>query len=322
MENERLKNLVALLEQITTTLSRNALKKFLALILSISLWIYVMGTQNPVIEDSYNSKIQLKNPSVHHEVYFNNTVEARVKLSAPRSYFIDYSEKDIQAYIDASSYDEGEHDIPIEVSYPRGFEVIKITPAIVHVKIEPIIELQKDIDLTVSGSSAPNTTVRDIQVPKTAVIIGSKSKIDRVAKVHGYIGIIGESESFSLNVQLGALDENGRKVEGVRVVPESIDAFIEVVRSVKKSVPLVADVTIPDGKEIVKVSVDPDKVTIEGAEDIVGPIDLLKTVSITVPENTTNYKTTAKVIVPNDTKVNAEEVTVTVEVKDAETKEN
>ena len=321
MENEKLKGFLLFLEQLKDRLSRNTTKKIVALVLSMALWVYVMGAQNPVIEDSYRSKVQLQNNSTKYEVFFDDTT-ARITLSAPRSYFVDYKESDIQAYIDASSYGEGEFDIPIEATYPRGFELNKIAPATVHARIEPIVELQKEINLKISGSPAPNTTVRNIQVPNTVVIIGPKSKIAKVDKVHGFIVIAGESESFTLNVPINSLDENGRNIEGIREVPESVDAYIEIVRSIKKSVPLVADVAIPDGKEISKVSVDPDNATIEGAEDIVSPIELLKTVPITVPVGSNNYKTTAKVIVPNDTKVNAEEVTVTVEVKDAETKEN
>lgn len=321
MENEKLKGFLLFLEQLKDRLSRNTTKKIIALVLSMALWVYVMGAQNPVIEDTYRSKVHLKNNSTKYEVFFDAT-EARVTLSAPRSYFVDYKDSDIQAYIDVSDYGEGEYDIPIEATYPRGFELNKITPTTVHARIEPILELQKDIELTVSGAPAPNTTVRSIQVPNTIVIIGPKSKIARVNKVHGFVVISGESESFTLNVPINSLDENGRDIEGIREVPESVDAFVEIVRSMKKSVPLVADVTIPNGKEISKVSVDPDNATIEGAEDIVSPIELLQTVPITVPAGLNNYKTTTKVIVPNDTKINVEEVTVTVELKDAATSDN
>ena len=321
MEKEKLKGFFLFLEQLKDRLGRNTTKKIIALVLSMALWVYVMGAQNPVIEDSYRSKVQLQNNSTKYEVFFDDTT-ARITLSAPRSYFVDYKESDIQAYIDVSGYGEGEFDIPIEATYPRGFELNKIAPATVHARIEPIVELQKEINLKISGSPAPNTTVRNIQVPNTVVIIGPKSKIAKVDKVHGFIVIAGESESFTLNVPINSLDENGRNIEGIREVPESVDAYIEIVRSIKKSVPLVADVAIPDGKEISKVSVDPDNATIEGAEDIVSPIELLKTVPITVPVGSNNYKTTTKVIVPNDTKINVEEVTVTVELKDAATSGN
>lgn len=309
-----MKGFILFLDQVKDVLSRNTTKKIVALVLSMALWVYVMGAQNPIIEDSYRAKVQLKNNSMKYEVFFDDT-EARVTLSAPRSYFVDYKESDIQAYIDVSSYEEGEYDIPIEAVYPRGFELNKITPTTIHARIEPIIELQRDIELKISGSPAPNTTVRNIQVPSTVVLIGPKSKIERVDKVHGFIVISGESESFTLKVPINSLDENGRSIEGIREVPDSVDAFIEIARSIKKSVPIVADVTIPDEKEISKVSVDPDNVVIEGAEDIVSSIELLRTVPIIVSSSSNNYKTTTKVIVPNDTKVSVSEVTVTVELK-------
>ena len=66
------------LEQIKNALQRNTLKKFLALILSMALWVYVMGTQNPVIEDSYKVNVKRKNFSAEYGVFFNENEEVKV----------------------------------------------------------------------------------------------------------------------------------------------------------------------------------------------------------------------------------------------------
>lgn len=304
------------LEQIKNALQRNKLKKILALILSMALWVYVMGTQNPVIEDSYKVNVKRKNFSAEYGVFFNENEEVKVILSAPRSYFIDYSEKDIRAYIDTSDYGEGEFDIPIETDFPKGFELIKISPETIHVTIEPIIERQMELQIILSGAPKPNTIVKNIDAPKNIAVVGPKAKVNTVSQIVGYVGITGDDNDFELNVPVSALDENGRGVTEVRVIPSSVKVYIDIEKSAKKIVPIVADLTPPNGKEIDTVTINPATIEIEGAEDVINGIESLKTVSIIIPENTDTYQKELAIVIPNENlKLNVKKVTVTAKLK-------
>ena len=312
---------MGVMEQIKDALKRNKLKKVLALILSMALWVYVMGGQNPVIEDSYRAKVILKNNASDYKTFFDDQ-EVKVLLSAPRSYFIDYSDKDIKTYIDTSDYGEGEHDIPIEADFPKGFELIRISPETVHVKIEPIIEDQVDLQLIISGAPKSNNVVKGLQAPESVTIIGAKSAINSVSQVVGYVGITGDDDDFELNVPVSAIDENGRDVPDVRVIPSLVKVFVDIERSAKKTVPVVADLTAPNGKEIESVTINPNSVEIEGAEDIVNDINSLKTVSIMIPNNVSLsngiYKKELAIVLPDSNlKTNVERVTVTAKLKNS-----
>ena len=314
MKSEHWKRIFSTLEQIKNTLTRNKLKKFVALIMSITLWFYVMGAQNPTIEDSYRVKVQLRNNSYDYKAFYEEQ-ETKITLSAPRSYFIDYSENDIRAYADISKYSEGEYDVPIEVSYPKGFELNKISPETIHVKIEPIIEKQMALQLIISGSPSPHTIITNIQAPQNVTIIGPKNIVDTVQKVIGYVGVVGESSDFELNVPLSALDENGRDVASARVAPSSVNVLVEIENSLIKSVPIVANLTPPEGKEISKVKIEPATVTIEGVANVVDAISSVRTIEATIPKNMTEYNSTLKLIIPENVKANVEEVLVTAELK-------
>ena len=316
MKTESLKGLTAIFGQIKEALSRNKLKKIIALIMSISLWIYVMGAQNPVIEDSYRVKVTLRNnnSSAYSADYIEQ--DAKILLSAPRSYFIDYSEKDMNTYIDISDYGEGEFDVPVETSYPKGFELIRISPETIHVKIEPIIERQMKLQLILSGSPKPNTVVKNIDAPKNVTVIGAKNFVEHVIRVSGYVGLAGEDDDFELNVPITAYDENGRDIKTVRVVPASVNVFVDVEKGAKKTVPIVADVTAPSDKEISKITVNPAQIEIEGIEGYINAIDSLKTEKVTIPEGQDIYKNYLNVTVPEGVvKLGTERVFVTVELK-------
>lgn len=314
MKSEHLKRIFSAIEQIKNALNRNKLKKFIALIMSITLWFYVMGAQNPTIEDSYHVKVHLRNNSYDYKAFYEEQ-EAKVTLSAPRSYFIDYTEKDIRAYADISSYGEGEYDVPIEVNYPKGFELTRISPETIHVKIEPIVEKQMDLQLIISGSPSPHTIITGIQAPQNITIIGPKNIIDTVKQVVGYVGVVGESADFELNVPLSAIDENGREVASARVAPSSVNVLVHIEKSVTKSVPIVAKITPPDGKEISNVKIEPATVEIEGIADVVNPIDSLNTIDAAISKDVKTYNEKLKLVIPEGVKVSAEEVRVTAEVK-------
>lgn len=306
---------LAILGQVKEALSRNKLKKIIALLLSMALWVYVMGAQNPVIEDSYRVKVNLRNNNAANYTEYVEQ-DAKILLSAPRSYFIDYSENDMRAYIDISNYTEGEFDIPIEANYPKGFELLKISPETVHVKIVPVIERQMELQITLSGSPKPNAVVKSIESPKDIAVVGAKNFVDSVIKVVGYVGLAGEDSDFELNVPLTAVDENGREVKTVRVVPASVNVFVDIEKGAKKTVPISADVTAPNGMEISKITINPAQIEIDGIEGYINSIDSLKTENVKIPEGQNVYKNYLNVAVPEGVvKLDAERVFVTVELK-------
>ena len=303
-------------EQIKEGLQRNKLKKFISLILSIALWFYVMGAQNPVIEDSYRVPITLRDSTPQDNApFYEATTEARVVLSAPRSYFIDYNENDINAYIDVSDYTEGEYDVKVEANYPKGFELVNIFPETVHVKIEPVIERQMDLELIPSGAPGPGTLVTGIESPKNVTIVGTRSAAYTVSKVLGYVGIIGEDRDFDLNVPLSAVDENGREVKNIRVVPAAVDVTVKIEPSVKKNIPVVAKLTPPAGKELANVKVEPSTVEIEGTAYDVNNINSIGTVETKVPEGSNQFNGVLKLETVEHVTVYADEVFVTAEIK-------
>ena len=304
-------------EQIKKGLQRNKLKKIISLILSIALWFYVMGAQNPVIEDSYHVPIKLRDSTPHEKApFYDETTEARVVLSAPRSYFIDYNESDINAYIDVSDYTEGEYDIKVEASYPKGFELVNIFPETVHVKIEPVIERQMDLELIPSGSPRPGTLVTGIDSPQNVTVVGTRSSTYNVNKVLGYVGIIGEDSDFDLNVPLSAVDENGREVKDVRVVPAAVDVTVRIEPSIKKNIPVVANLTPPEGKELSNVKVEPSTVEIEGTAYNVNNINSISTVATKIPAGSNQFNGILKLEpITEHVTVYVDEVFVTAEIK-------
>lgn len=306
-----------MLEQIKNVFRRNKMQKCVALISSAVLWFYVMDTQNPIINGSYDVPVTVSNvPRDFKPVY--NEQDARVRLSAPRSYFIDYGASNIRAYVNLQNYSaEGEYEIPIDVSYPKGFELESTTPNTLHVQLDPIVEMQMPVNVTMTGSPAPDSVVKDaIKSSENVTLIGPKNEVNRVKQVRGYVGLNGNAESFDIVVNLSPLDEDGRAVNSVRVAPSAITVNVQIESELrKKTVPVEADITVPDGREISQVIVAPKTIDIIGKEDVLNEIDSIKTEPLSFMVNAKTFIGKLRLMVPNGVTPSTREVDVTCRFK-------
>ncbi len=306
-----------MLEQIKNAFQRNLVKKIVALILSIALWFFVMGSQDPTINGTYEVPLSIANvPPKCTAIYDERDIQ--VKLSAPRSYFVDYGTNNIRAFANMAGYEEGEYEVPVETSFPKGFELESVYPAKIKVKIDPIIERQIPVELIVSGSPMQGSHVTDLEKSSdNLTLIGAKSAVENVKRVIGYVSLNGNSETFELPVPMTAINEDGREIHGVRVAPSVITVKVNIERKmVTKIVPMIVDIKPPSGREINKVKVMPEVVEITGVEEVIDYIDSVKTAPINFAEGKTNFSGEVELMLPEGVTVNVDTVEVTAELKE------
>ena len=307
-----------MLEQIKHALQRNKIQKVIALISAIVLWFYVMDTQNPTISGSYDVQLSMSNvPSGYKPVFAEQTV--RVKLTAPRSYFIDYGVNNIRAFANLQNYSaEGEYEIPIEASFPKGFELESVSPENVHVQLDPFIEKQMPAEIIITGAPAVNSIVRELGKSSTNLtLIGPKTAVLRVKRVIGYVGLNANTETFDILVPMTAIDGDGREVRGVRVAPSVITVTVQIANELqKKTVPVIADVTVPPGREISEVIVNPQNIEVIGREEILSSIDSVTTEPLNFVVNAKTFIGKLRLNLPDGITANPNEVDVTCKFKE------
>lgn len=306
-----------MIETLKNSLRRNKLKKFIALTVSMALWFFVMGSQNPIIKGSYNAKVSMANVPREYVALFKDQ-EVKVKLSAPRSYFVDYNDSDIRAFANMSGYGEGEYEVPIEASFPKGFELIEITPATMQVKVDPLIEKQMPAEVIFTGSPKEGLVIAATRKSSdNLTVFGSKTDVEKVNRVIGYADLSDKEENFELQVPMSVIDENGRIVNGVRAMPSVITVGIDLKQdTVTKPVQVVVDMTPPVGKEFGKIIFNPSEVELTGAEEAVKDIEYLKTESFRVPRGEDIFRGSLRLVVPYGLSVNVYDIYITAELKD------
>ena len=141
-----------MIKQFNDMFRKNKIQKFSALVMSIALWFFVMGSQDPPTTRSYTVPVEVINSPRDIKAIVEQE-PIKIKLSAPRSYFADYTDSDIHATIDVANLTEGDYDLPIGAAFPKGFDLVHISPDKLHVKIEPFVDKQFAAEIIVTGST-------------------------------------------------------------------------------------------------------------------------------------------------------------------------
>ena len=304
-----------MITQIINIFRHNFLKKLIALIVAFFMWVYVMTDQDPAINDSYVVPLTISNaPYEFIPLYDDKTV--KLETRAPRSYFVKYDANAFRVFANLEGLEEGEHVITPQVVMPQGFELLEILPQTVTVKLDPLIEQQMPIEVTTSGNLSQDSAIKQIEQSMDAVtVVGPKTFVEQVAKVVGNVNLANNTSSFEVQIPMHAVDAKGNAVLRVRVVPSVITISVDIESGIKrKIVPVVPELTVADGWELTKITVEPAQVEISGAESVVNSIVTLKTTPVTVQTGQRIFKSNLKLVVPEGVSVKENEVSVSAEV--------
>lgn len=294
---------------------RNVLKKLIALTAAFIMWVFVMDSQDPAINGSYTVPLTLSN--VPYEfLAVCDLKNVLLEVRAPRSKFVMYNADSFRVYANLDGLEEGDHQVSPQVVMPKGFELIEARPSTIQVRLDPMTEQQMPAEVIIKGDVAPDAFI--ISTKKSmefATIVGPKSFVEQVNKVYGTVNLSGNASSFETQVTMNAVDEKGNAVPRVRVVPSVITISFNIENGIKKRiVPIVPELSVADGWELSKTSVDPPQIEIVGAESIINSIVTLKTEAFTVQTGQRFFKSTLKLVVPEGVNVPYNEVTVSAEV--------
>ncbi len=301
--------------QILNLFRRNLLKKLIALIAAFFMWVFVMADQDPSIEGSYTVPLTMSN-TPYELIAICDEKTIQIEARAPRSNFVKYDANAFRAYANLEGLEEGEHQISPQVIMPQGFELLETNPFIVKVKLDPLIEQQTPIILVTTGAVAQDVTISDIRKSMDMVtLVGPKSFVEQVSKVYGTLNLSGNNSSFEMQIPMNAVDEKNNVVQRVRVVPSVITVSVDVDSGLKKRiVPIIPEISIADGWELNRITVEPTQMEIIGSESVVNSITALRTAPFIVQTGQKFFRITMKLQVPDGVTVKSDEVIVSAEI--------
>ena len=297
---------------------RNLSEKCLALIVAIGCWIFVMNDQNPQIENTYTVPITVVNAPDGYQIS-KDVDDVKLRVKAQRSLFANVDASDFKVYVDLKDVESGTHELQVQAVLPSGFDLVSVGPGKVTVNVDKIEEKEVPIRLKLSGAAGGGKVVAKVeQSLQNVTVEGPDSVLNRVTAVIGYIGLNGSSDDFNVTVPLVAVDDREQKVEGVKLIPKTVDVNISLARGLNTKIidikpTLMSD--LPKDYILKSVKVEPEKIEISGDADAIGPLMYLPTESISLANMTKATTLTVKLSVPGGVTVTNTDVTVYIDVE-------
>lgn len=296
---------------------KNLPEKCLALVVAIGCWIFVMNDQNPQIENTYTVPISITNAPEGYQIS-KDVENVKMRVRAPRSLFSNIDETNFKAYVDLNGVDSGMQELQIQTVLPSGFELVSLGPTKITLNVDKIEQKQVPVRLNLSGIPGDGKVVASVdQSLQDITVEGPVSILNQVTAAVGYIGVNGNTENFSVTVPLIAVNDKDKEIEGIHLLPKTVDVSIILARGLNTKVidikpTLMSD--LPNDYILKSVRVEPEKIEVSGNIDIIGNMTYLSTENISLAEMSAPTKKTVKLVIPDGVTASVQEAVVTVEI--------
>ncbi len=253
----------------------------LALVLSLSLWVFVSEAENPTRTDFFPGVIPIEVVNVPPNLAVSSLSETlvSVRISAPESVFERLSVDDFHARVDLSAATAREVRVPVIVTTEnRRVEIIEPSPREITVTLEPVTSRTVPVEVDLVGAPPIGFEVGDVTPSLTEVrVSGPETLINQLrtgcAEVNLATGI---KVSFTQTVVLKGKNLRCGDIQGVTFEPSDVTVDVEMRQVVFSAGFVVAPVvrgTPAQGFRIASVSVEP------GIVRISGPVDVLQSIN-------------------------------------------
>lgn len=214
----------------------------LSLIISILLWVYVMGEVNPEIRvKASNIEVSFVNTSALAEnglaIVQKEPMTINAIIKGRRAEVNDVKRKGINATVDVSDCKEGRNKTDINVVLPSGISVESMSEEYVNVKAEKLI--WKDIPVKIEFSDKESPSREDGKVPwitlvenEYITINGAESSVNKVTALSGHISEKAATEAGNnIMAYLTPVDKSGNRVYGIELAREKTNVELKLLET-------------------------------------------------------------------------------------------
>lgn len=255
----------------------------LALILSLSLWVFVSEAENPTRTDFFPGVIPVEVVNVPPNLAVSSVSETlvSVRISAPESVFERLSADDFHARVDLSAASAREVRVPVIVTTDnRRVEVIEPSPREITVTLEPVTSRTVPVEVDLVGAPPVGFEVGDVTPATTEVrASGPETLINQLRTACAEVNLAtGVKVSFSQTVVLKGKNLRCGDIQGVTFEPGDVAVDVELRQVIFSSGFVVAPVvrgTPAEGYRIASVSAEPAIVRVSGPVDVLQSINAI-----------------------------------------------
>ncbi|HTP08728.1 MAG TPA: CdaR family protein [Anaerolineae bacterium] len=278
----------------------------LAVILAVLVWVVAERQANPSTEKTFPESIPvtLQNLPAGMVTYDESADEVRVTVSTPDIVWNEINPDQVSAWIDLSGQVSGTLDLPVNVNVPnRAAPVVKIEPAFVRLKMEPLAEAQLPVSINVNGEPGLGFAANPIETtPATVTVRGPASYVRTMAAATGQLSIQDARNTVTRTITLVPRDRDGQIVPYVSLAPSTTLAVVRLqplggFRDLAVKIDLRGNVA--PGYLTTNVSVNPQVVTVFGSSAALQAVPgFISTEPVSVTDATEDISSRVRLILP------------------------
>ncbi len=278
----------------------------LAIVLAVLVWVVAERQANPSSEKSVRDPIPItiQNLPAGMITYDASATQVQVTVSTPDIVWNQINPDQVTAWIDLSGQVSGTLDLPVNVSVPnRAAPVVKVEPAFVRLKMEPLAEAQLPVSINVSGEPALGFAARPIETtPATVTVRGPASFVKKLAVASGQLSIQDARNTITQTIPLAPHDRDGLTVPNVTLNPSDTLAVVRLqplggFRDLAVKIDLRGNVA--PGYLTTNVSVNPQVITVFGSSAAVDALPgFISTEPVSVTNATEDISSRVRLVLP------------------------
>jgi YbbR domain-containing protein len=278
----------------------------LALILAVLVWVVAERQANPSTEKTFPNAIPIgiQNLPAGTVTYDESADEVQVTVNTPDIVWNEIDSRQVKAWIDLSGQTSGTLDLPVNVYVPdQAAPVVKVEPAFVRLKLEPLAEAQLPVSINVSGEPALGFAASPIETtPSTVAVRGPASFVRMMAAATGQLSLQDARNTISRTIILTPRDRDGQAVPYVTLSPTSTQAVIRLqplggFRDLAVKIDLRGNVA--PGYLTTNVSVNPQVVTVFGSSAALAALPgFISTEPVSVTDAITDISSRVRLVLP------------------------
>jgi YbbR domain-containing protein len=209
-------------------LGKNVGTLLLAFLLAMAVWISAVLSADPNVERPLARTVPIefmgKDPGL--KIMGNVPSEVQLTFVAPQSVWdqLDNQADSISVWVDLSNLSPGEYELPVQVQIHLGLaRLVKQDPEVVQIELESLVSQSLPVSLMISGEPPLGYKADEPQLdPSTVTISGPVSLVEKVVETRAQLNIDGAIQTITQTVTIVPLDQDGRVVTGVTLLPTMV----------------------------------------------------------------------------------------------------
>lgn len=218
-------------------LRSNNFARFIAIFLAIILWLFVTGDKitrsTPSLKVWQDVPLRIENLNQDY-VVTDIPASVDITLEGLPEAFEDLPIQEIDAFVDLTGKEPGNHLVRVQGRPPRGLNLIMLEPEQVRVTIEAYYSADFTVEIDIIGEPAPGWSLAAYTVDPEEVLVGAPESIfDKIDRLYLLIDITGMRLIENIELSTVAYDEEGNRINGLVVDPNLISIRLEFERIVE-----------------------------------------------------------------------------------------